>query len=56
MLKSSKNSQINNLGDSRKYMKDEYLIANSTDTDFLAILNDYFPEEAQLRLYSADAK
>lgn len=50
------NEGINNFGDSKKYIKDYELIANSTETDFLAILNDYFPEEAQLRLYSADAK
>jgi zinc protease len=50
------NEGINNFGDSKKYIKDYELIANSPETDFLASLNDYFPEEAQLRLYSADAK
>ena len=50
------NEGINHFHDEKKYIKDYEIIANSKQSDFLEILNNYFYEEPQLRLYSADAK
>ena len=50
------NEGINHFHDEKNYIKNYEIIANSKQSDFLEILNNYFYEEPQLRLYSTDAK